>query len=143
MTRFSLHMLAAAVAVIGIGSAPASAQWAPATECDQQPSGYEIEDCLKKALAAADDALNGAYRKAEAAIAADPETPSDQKKTWHDDLVAAQRAWVAFRDANCKFELIGAEWHGGSGATAAQEACVLAATRARTAELLDRYAPPN
>ncbi len=54
-------------------------------------------------------------------------------------MLAAQRAWIAFRDANCKFELIGAEWHNGSGTTAAQQAYVLALTLQRTDELNRRY----
>ena len=69
----------------------------------------------------------------------DPDTAAADKVTWKNDLIAAERAWVAYRDANCKFELIGAEWHNGSGTTAAQQDCVLTMTTQRTSELTERY----
>ncbi|MBD0415148.1 lysozyme inhibitor LprI family protein [Oryzicola mucosus] len=121
---------------------PAYAQWAPSTSCDQF-GGYELENCLNKALATADATLNDTYKKAEAAITADSDASAEDKKTWLGNLVAAQRAWVAFRDANCKFDLIAAEWNSGSGTTSAQQACVLAATLARTTELQQRYTLSN
>ena len=119
---------------------PAAAQSAPPTSCDQY-GGYELENCLKTALSSADDALNAAYKNAQAAIEADADTSSADKKTWQVNLLAAERAWIAFRDANCKFELIGAEWHDGSGTTSAQQACVLALTLQRSDELTKRYDP--
>jgi uncharacterized protein YecT (DUF1311 family) len=90
-------------------------------------------------MSAADGTLNRVYQRALAAIAADPQTPADQKVVWRDNLTRAQRAWIAFRDADCLFDLIGAEWHDGSGTTAAQQACVLDKTRQRAKELTDRY----
>ncbi|MDI6025121.1 DUF1311 domain-containing protein [Corticibacterium sp. UT-5YL-CI-8] len=142
--RHSIYGLGLMIAV-GLPTAflgKASAQWAPSTSCDQF-GGYELENCLNKALATADTALNDAYKKAEAAIAADSDASADDKKAWLGNLVAAQRAWVAFRDANCKFDLIAAEWDSGSGTTSAQQACVLAATLARTTELQQRYTLSN
>lgn len=101
--------------------------------------GYELDNCLQKAFTQADGALNAAYRKAQAVIAANTDLSAEQKKAWQADLVAAQRAWLGFRDADCKFDLVGAEWNFGSGTTAAQHQCVLNLTLARTKELLERY----
>lgn len=128
----------AGAALLAVSALPAAAQWAPATSCDQD-AGYELENCLTAALASADAALNAAYEKALAAIAADAETPAADKTSWKAELQAAERAWIAFRDANCKFALIGAEWHNGSGTTSAQQACVLAMTLQRADELTKRY----
>ncbi|WP_062227571.1 lysozyme inhibitor LprI family protein [Aureimonas frigidaquae] len=122
---------------VGAWSQPARAQWAPSTDCDQY-GGYELDNCLNDANTAADAALNAAYAKAGAYIDATQDIPAD-KTSWHDELRAAQRAWIAFRDANCAFDLIVAEWNSGSGANAAQKACVLAMTLARTDELTKRY----
>jgi uncharacterized protein YecT (DUF1311 family) len=119
-------------------SSPVFAQWSPPTACDRF-GGYEAQSCLSGEISQADGKLNEAYRRAQAVIAADPQTPTDQKATWQDNLTKAQRAWITFRDADCLFELIGAEWHNGSGTTAAQQACVLDKTQRRTKELLDRY----
>ncbi|MBS9476442.1 lysozyme inhibitor LprI family protein [Ancylobacter radicis] len=128
--------LAAALLVLGSLPHGASAQ-TPASACDRF-GGYELQNCLAGALAKADKALNAAYQKALAAIAADADTPADQKVSWKQNLIAAQRAWLGFRDANCLFDLIGAEWHFGTGTTAAQQQCVLTMTQQRTAELLAR-----
>ncbi len=138
MQKRSIFLAFAATWQLGLFSLPAAAQWAPTTSCDQN-SGYELENCLKTALTEADTALNTAYKIAQAAIEADAESTAAAKQAWQADLVAAQREWIAFRDANCKFELIAAEWHNGSGATSAQQACVLALTLQRTEELTKRY----
>jgi len=134
--------VALALLAVAWFSAPAAAQWTPKTSCDQF-GGYELRDCLAKELTQADKALNDAYQKALAAIAADADTPADQKATWRANLVAAERAWLAYRDANCKFDLVGAEWNFGSGTTAAQQECVLALTQSRAAELLARMPSAN
>lgn len=125
-----------ALALALIPAMPTTAQWAPQTACDPL-GGYELENCLAKELTAADAKLNAAYQQALSAIAAG-DTPAAQKVAWRDNLVAAQRAWLAYRDANCKFDLVGAEWNFGSGTTSAQQQCVLALTQARTSELIAR-----
>jgi uncharacterized protein YecT (DUF1311 family) len=119
-------------------SSPALAQWSPPTACDRL-SGYEMQSCLTREMSQADMKLNEAYRRAQAAIVADPQTPAGQRTVWQDNLTKAQRAWIAYRDADCLFDLIGAEWHDGSGTTAAQQACILDKTQRRTKELMERY----
>lgn len=115
---------------------PAAAQWTLQTNCGQL-DGYAMENCLGQELGEADKELNAAYQKMLSAIAAD-DTPAEQKSAWRENLIAAQRAWLAYRDANCRFDLVGAEWHFGSGTTPAQQQCVLALTQARTSELIAR-----
>lgn len=120
---------------------PVRAQWNPQTNCDKL-DGYALEDCLGKEVAEADKALNAAYRKVLAAIDKDA-TPSDPKAAWRDNLIAAQRAWIVFRDADCKFDLVGAEWNFGSGTNAARQECLLALPQSRTAELVARIPSAN
>lgn len=127
----------AAVLTLAGGANVAQAQWAPATSCDRF-GGAELQACLAKALPKADVALNEAWRKALAAIDSASAADAD-KAAWRDNLRAAQRSWLAFRDANCKFELIAAEWSNGSGSTPAQQACTLAMTLQRASELNKRY----
>lgn len=123
--------------ILGGATLPAWAQWAPETSCDRF-GGAELQDCLAKAIPKADAALNAAWRKAQSAIDSSDANASD-KAAWHANLLAAQRAWLAFRDANCKFELVAAEWSNGSGSTPAQQACVLSLTQKRAVELTKRY----
>lgn len=129
------------LAVLIAGAGGAQAQWNPKTSCDAL-DGYAMENCFAAELAEADKALNAAYQKALAAIGA-ASSPADAKATWRTDLIAAERAWVAYRDANCKFDLIGAEWNFGSGTTSAQQECLLAHTQSRTQEVLARIPSSN
>ncbi|MGA0533142.1 lysozyme inhibitor LprI family protein [Hansschlegelia sp. KR7-227] len=141
MRNLNGYGVLALVVVVATGPGPALAQSGQSPDPCDALGGYQLETCLTKELAAADAALNAAYGQAEAAIAGAPGMTAEQKTGWKADLLAAQRAWLAFRDANCTFDLIGAEWSFGSGATSAQQHCVLTLTRTRAQELLDRYPP--
>ena len=87
---------------------------------------------------AADKALNQAYDAALASTKSrDDEKPYDAK-SFEEVMRAAQRAWVAYRDADCK-DLIAQEWFGGTGTTAASLGCMTEKTIQRTKELKERY----
>ncbi|MBS7538097.1 lysozyme inhibitor LprI family protein [Ancylobacter lacus] len=140
LARLLLAAPAALVLAPAWAQAPVASPSAPAAPC-AEAGGYALTDCLATEFAKADAALNAAWKKVNGLIAADPDTPADQKAAWKAHLLAAQKAWLAFRDADCRFELVAAEWHNGSGTTAAQQQCALELTQARTRELLERYAP--
>ncbi|MGF7159976.1 uncharacterized protein YecT (DUF1311 family) [Rhodoligotrophos appendicifer] len=129
----------ALIAVLPLLAAPASAQWSPPSLCDARSDKFAAETCLQEALAKARQALQLSYAKARSVIATDAETSPDQKAKWEQDLTASQRAWEAYRDADCG-DLILDEWHSGSGATYAQMSCVVSKTQSRAAELSSRYA---
>ncbi|MFI0849033.1 lysozyme inhibitor LprI family protein [Mesorhizobium sp. IMUNJ 23232] len=97
-------------------SAPA---WAD--DCQNAQSQIQLDDCAAKALSDADKKLNEAYQKIEKRLAGDPDT----KKL----LVTAQRAWVAFRDAECTFQSSGVA--GGSIYPMTFSNCQAALTNAR------------
>ena len=88
------------------------------------------------AAAVADAAMNAQYRqtmtsmkKLDAYKAPDATTgPSYQHA-----LLAAQRAWLTYRDAECTVQ--GYEFRGGSASPMAHAQCIAALTRARTAAL--------
>jgi uncharacterized protein YecT (DUF1311 family) len=48
-------------------------------------------------------------------------------------LTSAQRAWIVFRDANCR--AFGYEYRGGSAERQSTGVCLIRMTKARTAEL--------
>lgn len=62
---------------------------------DAATSQGQMNSCASESYRAADKTLNDVYRRATARVNADAAT---KKK-----LVAAQRAWIVFRDAECDF----------------------------------------
>ena len=50
----------------------------------------------------------------------------------------AQRAWIAFRDADCR-GLVALDWAGGSGTPMAVSICMTDLTKRRTKTLKERY----
>ena len=112
----------------------------PAIDCANAMSTAEINFCSEKLLDAADAKLNEAYKKALDFVAkTEGEKPYDAK-SWEEALRASQRAWVAYRDADCK-GLVPMSWSGGTGTTAEVLGCMSAKTKARTQELLEMYEP--
>lgn len=67
-----------------------------ADDCANAMDQATMNECAGKSLAAADKKLNDAYRQIEGRLKDD----AAGKKL----LIAAQRAWVAFRDAECNFQ---------------------------------------
>lgn len=99
-----------------------------AEDCSTLETQSEMNACAARNFDAADTALNRAYREVVGRPADDPEGLGKLK--------AAERAWVAYRDAECTFAAMSVEegsiypmiWHG----------CREALTAERTAAL-NRY----
>jgi uncharacterized protein YecT (DUF1311 family) len=116
----------------------ASAGIAHATDCKNPQSNYDMKVCAAEDLKKADADLNVAYTKALA-----------EARKWYQStktipvyanmpdneavLRDAQRAWVTFRDANCKYQY--QIYYGGSHAPLAHTLCMADMTKARTKEL--------
>ncbi len=96
--------------------------------CDAEATQLEANDCAAREFKAADAALNAVYRQIVARLSS--ETEARQL------LTAAQRAWVVFRDAECKFSASGVQ--GGSIQPMIFSMCQTDVTKART-EALRRY----
>jgi len=126
--------------VCAIPSTEARADQPSAKLCQAATSTPETQACLHKALDAADAKLNAAYKKALSVIDQD-DRPPDAKAVWKTQFTAAQRAWIAFRDADCG-DLTFSEWNNGSGTTAALYACQYDKTVQRTDDILSRYPRP-
>lgn len=125
--------LAAALIVLG---APAAR--AENIDCSDAQTTVEMNYCSEQEFDAADKELNAQYDKALRYIAeSNLEKPYDPK-SWTDTMRAAQRAWIAYRDADCK-DLMAMEWSGGTGTSSAIMGCMTEKTIARTKELKERY----
>ena len=115
---------------------------AHAADCSDARNTVEMNQCADKAYAAADAELNAAYQQLLAKIAkTGGEKPYDAK-SWENALRASQRAWVAFRDAQCK-GLAPMEWGGGTGTTVAVLGCMTGLTRERVAMLRSHLSEPE
>jgi uncharacterized protein YecT (DUF1311 family) len=61
--------------------------------CGEKTSTLEVVECVQAKTNASDQRLNAAYKALQARIEANQRRP----------LLAAQRLWVQYRDANCAF----------------------------------------
>jgi uncharacterized protein YecT (DUF1311 family) len=136
--RFQSTAAALAYCVFMIGGA-AEAQ---DVDCANAGNTIEMNFCADREYAAADAALNAAYKVALASIAkSDGEKPYDPK-SWEAALRASQRAWIAYRDSECK-GLEPMQWGGGTGSTGGVLACMTQLTQERTRSLKERFAEPE
>lgn len=134
MPRLALTTLGVYLLALSVAS-PVSAE---TVDCANASSTVEINFCAEKDFDAADKALNRAYEAALARIRTrDLERPYD-RASFEEAMRSAQRAWVAFRDADCK-DLTAQEWAGGSGTSAAVLGCMTEKTIMRTKELKERF----
>ena len=124
----TLAAVAALVAspALAVDSAKIEARYTPAFQaCLDSPDGAStagMVQCVGVELTVQDTALNAAYRSLVADM-----TP-DQKA----GLQKAQRAWIAFRDADCAARY-SPDW--GSMSTITANFCMLRRTVERTIEL--------
>ena len=107
-------------------------------DCENAASTYEINTCADRELEKADAALNATYAKVLAKIAATNQEKPYDPKSWEEALRKSQRAWIAYRDADCK-DLVPMAWTGGSGTSADVLGCLIEKTEARTKELEARF----
>ena len=115
-----VRMLPGAVAMLALGSiAHAGDQGDPGQFCDG--STYQMVECLKEKTAQWDKRLNVAYQKAL----------QDAVPAQRDQLRAAQRLWIQYRDTNCLYYGLG------EGTIARLDAgeCMRSMTEARAKEL--------
>lgn len=99
-----------------------------ATDCGAAQTQADLTLCAARAAQEADDALNALYRQMRARLAGDDHTAVL--------LTTAQRAWIAYRDAECDFMSAGVT--GGSIYPMIRAGCVEDLTRAR-ADDFKRY----
>jgi uncharacterized protein YecT (DUF1311 family) len=100
---------------------------APNAPCGGPKSNAEMAACFVSASKLADKHLNEIYGRVLKVL------PENEQE----DLRAAQRLWLKFRDANCSAER--KLYAGGSAAPTVYAACLEADTRQRTADLKTMY----
>lgn len=100
-----------------------------ATDCSQANTTVDMEQCAQSQYTAADQALNQAYK----ALTRRVTQPAAKAK-----LITAQKAWIAYRDADCaaQYQL----YEGGSMRNVVLLGCKRQRTEERTQALHD-YLP--
>jgi uncharacterized protein YecT (DUF1311 family) len=133
-----MRMILAAPVCLALSSGAIAAS--PKANCADPQSNLEMKMCASENLTKADAELNQAFERAlEAAkgqyesVRRDPGFES--MPNMPDELRKVERAWMAFRDANCDYQNL--VYYGGSMASLAVIGCRLDMTKARTKELKD------
>jgi uncharacterized protein YecT (DUF1311 family) len=122
------RIVIAAAALVGAAvSAHAGAQSDPGETCGV--STPEIVACLNKQTDYWDRELNAAYQTAL----------KDAAPKQREQLRAAQRLWIQYRDANCTYYAMGE----GTIARVSAASCMLEMTKARANELKGGGAGPD
>ncbi|MCK9802210.1 lysozyme inhibitor LprI family protein [Pseudomonas sp. MAFF 302030] len=98
---------------------------AQADNCDNAVTQGDMNQCAAQQYKAADKELNARYQQINQRLKEQPEIKKQ--------LVGAQRAWVAFRDAECGFSASGVE--GGSVYPLVYSNCTTALTKVRVEQL--------
>ena len=94
---------------------------AHAIDCDNATDQTTMNQCAAQQYKAADKELNALYQQITLRLKDSP----DAKKL----LIGAQRSWIAFRDAECKFSASGVA--GGSVYPLIYSDCITELTKAR------------
>jgi uncharacterized protein YecT (DUF1311 family) len=92
-------------------------------DCNKAVTTPEMKYCSQQSYQAADKRLNQVYKKVISTL------NGSQKPI----LIAAQQAWIKFRDNNCDFEVYGSR--GGTGYEIFRNGCLERLTTQRTKDL--------
>ena len=115
----------------------------PGIDCDNAMAQFELNACAYKEFERADAAMNAQWKVTSARmkeIDKDFDRTQDNRPGYFDTLLAAQRAWLTYRDKHCAGE--GYTMRGGSAEPMMISGCQTQLTEARTKqlkELIEEY----
>jgi uncharacterized protein YecT (DUF1311 family) len=107
-----------------------------AVDCDNAMAQPDLNACAYQEYERADAALNAQWKLTVAAMKEQDrgfDRTYDKRPGYYDTLLAAQRAWLTYRDQHCAVE--GYTMRGGSAEPMVISGCLAQLTQARTAEL--------
>lgn len=110
----------------------------PEIDCDNAMAQFELNACAYKEYERADAAMNAQWKVTAARmkeIDAGFDRSQDNRPGYFDTLLAAQRAWLTYRDQHCASE--GYTMRGGSAEPMVISGCQTQLTEARTKQLQD------
>ena len=118
------------------GAVSASAEDQPDVDCENAQTQMEMTYCAGQDFAEADDLLNAQYKLTRQAMKDWDGNAMDGLGSAADALLASQRAWLAFRDAQCAFH--GYQARGGTMEPMLIHGCQAELTRQRTQQLKEQ-----
>lgn len=125
-------------AAIFLAAAAVSGTNEPEVSCEHPTSQLEMNICSFRDFRQADRELNDQWKitaEIQKGFDRDPDVVKDGRPGYFDTLLAAQRAWLSYRDTHCRSE--GYSMRGGSAEPLVTNGCMAQLTRARTAQLKD------
>jgi uncharacterized protein YecT (DUF1311 family) len=125
-----------ALAILAAG-APLPAMSDIWDDCNDGPN-IAMTQCIWDRYEVADKELNAVWKDVMATFDKADYLPPEKATEWKARLLAAQRAWITFKDEDCR-GAVAFEWYGGSGESAAIGACLYTHTKARADDLRGRY----
>ena len=118
--------------------AMAAAAQEPEVDCDKAMAQFELNACAYKEYERADAAMNAQWKITSAWMKEQDrefDRSYDKRPGYFDSLLAAQRAWLTYRDQHCVSE--GYTMRGGSAEPMVINGCKTQLTDARTGQLKD------
>ena len=107
--------------------------------CANQTTTVDIVNCLAREYENEDAALNAVWQQIMAQFKSQPDyMPASEYKAWRQSLLEAQRAWITYKDTDCR-DAVGYEHWGGTIRPIMSLSCLVDKTRARRIELQERY----
>ncbi|CAD7054512.1 hypothetical protein RHAB21_00556 [Pseudorhizobium halotolerans] len=119
-----------------LSGVPATAQDDPEVDCRNPVTQMEMTYCAEQDFAEADEQLNAQYKVTRQAMKDWDGDAMDGLGSAADALLASQRAWLAFRDAQCA--LYGYQARGGTMEPMLIYGCQAELTRQRTQQLKEQ-----
>lgn len=113
--------------------ATAQEQAAPEPDCKAPVTQSDMNECAARDSQAADKDLNAQYKQTREAVRNLDRDLDDALKGAEKALVEAQRAWVTFRDADCRLQ--GFQARGGTMEPLLVSSCLADKSRERTKQL--------
>ncbi len=102
-------------------------------DCENAMTQADMNQCAGLDFESADKALNEAWTEVHDEVKARDADADADGKGWPDALLKSQRAWLAFRDAECESQ--GFAYRGGSMEPMVVATCKAELTTARTQQL--------
>lgn len=131
-------LLLAGMAVMPVAHGASAAALAPEQDCGNAANTLEINACLQKQQEQTEAQLNQVYREVLAQISAEsaqPDSPAQMKQ----QFIAAQRAWISFREKDC--QAVYTFWSQGTIRNAMYLGCMRSRAEQRIKELQEYTQP--
>ncbi|HEV2681976.1 MAG TPA: lysozyme inhibitor LprI family protein [Rhodanobacter sp.] len=128
---FRARRIALAFVVLLAAGGPA---WAD--DCKNATSTVQMNECMVQGAKVVDAKLNETYRRVLATLdGADDDAKQSYPASTKAALIEAQRAWVKYRDADCK--AVFNRWKGGTIRTVMEQGCMKDRAEQRIKELAE------